>query len=348
MTLLNEAKKRRLNGHCDYTIVHRGHRNLPHLGAIEAKVTNKETLLQCIGESASIHFQRKINNMHNRIVYGIHSTGSIWKVVYINEGVVAVSKEFHLNAEHYVKEEFDLIYRLVIMLFIKQTTSIPVSTTTTISEAARTTIQPAAVTSAVTPTLAPAQETGSSTDSTQTTSQAGLLAIILPISLAIVVVGLVVLFVYHRKKYRKKAALDKFLENQKPVASSGDSVYGDAAPMLPAPNVPILDQAVWNVAIASPSPLPESPVVKPVPALTPGHESPVVQPAPALSPIPESPIVKPASVLSPETPIPSFREIRSSVQRSSVQRDSLYNAASASINPSSSISQIPVRLSYKE
>ncbi|KAJ3343286.1 tRNA methyltransferase, has a role in tRNA modification [Kappamyces sp. JEL0680] len=113
MTLLNKAKRRRLNGSCDYTIVHRGHRNLPHLVAIEAKVTNKETLLQCIGECASIHFRRKTNNRHNRIVHGIHSTGSIWKFVYINEeGVVAVSKEFHLNAEHYVKE-VDLIYRLV-------------------------------------------------------------------------------------------------------------------------------------------------------------------------------------------------------------------------------------------
>ena len=42
MTHLNEAKRRRLNGQCDYTIYHRGH--LPHLVAIEAKVsTNKET-----------------------------------------------------------------------------------------------------------------------------------------------------------------------------------------------------------------------------------------------------------------------------------------------------------------
>jgi hypothetical protein len=45
----NKTKRRRLNGFCDYTVCHRGHRNLPHLVAIEAKKTVKEALLQCIG-----------------------------------------------------------------------------------------------------------------------------------------------------------------------------------------------------------------------------------------------------------------------------------------------------------
>ena len=114
MILVNEVKKRRLNGNCDYTICHRGFRNLPHLVAIEAKVTNKETLLQCIGECASIHYRRKEAGMRNLCVYGIHSTGSIWKFVYIDEnGSLFVSKEYQLNPESYVKEGFDLIYRLV-------------------------------------------------------------------------------------------------------------------------------------------------------------------------------------------------------------------------------------------
>ena len=114
MTLVNEVKKRRLNGKCDYIICHRGHRKLPHLVAIEAKVTNKETLLQCIGECASIHYRRKESGMRNLEVYGIHSTGSIWKFVFIDEnGSVFVSKEYQLNPENYVKEGFDLIYRLV-------------------------------------------------------------------------------------------------------------------------------------------------------------------------------------------------------------------------------------------
>lgn len=114
MTLVNEAKKRRLNGKCDYTICHRGHRNLPHLVAIEAKVTNKETLLQCIGECASIHYRRTLAGMKNLCVYGIHSTGSFWNFVFIDEnGQLFVSKEYQLNPEHYVKEGFDIIYRLV-------------------------------------------------------------------------------------------------------------------------------------------------------------------------------------------------------------------------------------------
>jgi hypothetical protein len=52
--------------------------------------------------------------MENRKVYGIHSTGSVWKFVFVDqEGLVFVSKEFYLNAEHYVKDGFDEIYRLV-------------------------------------------------------------------------------------------------------------------------------------------------------------------------------------------------------------------------------------------
>jgi hypothetical protein len=114
MTLVNEAKRRRLNGNCDYTICHRGLRKLPHLVAIEAKVTNKETLLQCIGECASIHYCRKEAGMRNLQVYGIHSTGSFWKFVFIDgNGSLFVSKEYQLNPESYVKEGFDIIYRLV-------------------------------------------------------------------------------------------------------------------------------------------------------------------------------------------------------------------------------------------
>ncbi|KAI8903404.1 hypothetical protein EDD86DRAFT_99118 [Gorgonomyces haynaldii] len=114
MTLVNKEKKRRLNGNCDYTICHRGLRNLPHLVAIEAKVTNRETLLQCIGECASIHYRRKEAGMGNLKVYGIHSTGSIWKFVFIDEnGSLFVSKEYQMNPENYVKEGFDRIYRLV-------------------------------------------------------------------------------------------------------------------------------------------------------------------------------------------------------------------------------------------
>lgn len=114
MTLVNEVKKRRLNGRCGYTICHRGFRHLPHLVAIEAKVTNTQTMLQCIGECASIHYRRKQAGMPNRRVYGIHSTGSVWKFVYVSqEGVVYVSGEKHLNVNHYVEEDFNLIYRLV-------------------------------------------------------------------------------------------------------------------------------------------------------------------------------------------------------------------------------------------
>jgi hypothetical protein len=114
MTLVNETKRRRLSGKCDYTICHRGHRNFPHLVAIEAKMTNTETLLQCIGECASIHYRRKLARMKNLCVYGIHSTGSCWKFVFIDEdGSLFESREYFLNPERYVKEGFDLIYRLV-------------------------------------------------------------------------------------------------------------------------------------------------------------------------------------------------------------------------------------------
>ncbi|KAI8893338.1 hypothetical protein BC833DRAFT_608690 [Globomyces pollinis-pini] len=114
MTLVNEAKKRRLNGKCDYTICHRGLRNLPHLVVITAEVTNQETMLQCIGECASIYYCKKEAGMSNPKVYGIHSTGSVWKFIFIDgNGSFFISQEYYLNPENYVKEEFDLIYRLV-------------------------------------------------------------------------------------------------------------------------------------------------------------------------------------------------------------------------------------------
>jgi hypothetical protein len=139
MTLVNETKKRKLNGNCDYTICHRGLRNLPHLVAIEAKVTNKETLLQCIGECASIHYKRKEARMDNLEVYGIHSTGSIWKFVFIDEnGSLFVSKEYQLNAENYAKEGFDLVYRLVYYVVkkshINSPRTTPISSLTSINQ----------------------------------------------------------------------------------------------------------------------------------------------------------------------------------------------------------------------
>lgn len=114
MKLVNDAKKRKLNGKCDYTICHRGFSNLPHLVAIEAKMINTESILQCTGECASIHYERKLKKMANTMVYGIHSTGSSWIFIRINEeGQLFQSKTFTLNIEHYVKEQFDTIYQLV-------------------------------------------------------------------------------------------------------------------------------------------------------------------------------------------------------------------------------------------
>jgi hypothetical protein len=114
MKLTNESKRRRLNGSCDYTICHRGHRQLPHLVAIEAKKTVQEALLQCIGECASIHYRRKKDNLRNKSVYGIHSNGSSWYFIFIDErGNVFQSAEFRLNVSHYVENEVEAIYRLV-------------------------------------------------------------------------------------------------------------------------------------------------------------------------------------------------------------------------------------------
>ena len=126
MTLVNEKKSRGLKGWCDYTICHRGLRTQPHLIAIEAKMSNTETLLQCVGECASIHYSRKRKKMKNLCVYGIHSTGSAWKFVFIDEtGSLFVSKEYLLNSEVYVKEGFDHIYRLVYYVVKQSHTNSP-------------------------------------------------------------------------------------------------------------------------------------------------------------------------------------------------------------------------------
>lgn len=123
MKLQNDSKRRKLNGFCDYTVCHRGHRNLPHLVAIEAKKTVKEALLQCIGECASIHYRRKQvfyqhlmtlqDNKRHKAVYGIHSTGTSWYFIHVDEnGGVYQSQEYKLSMS-YVKEEVEMIYRLV-------------------------------------------------------------------------------------------------------------------------------------------------------------------------------------------------------------------------------------------
>ena len=79
-----------------------------------ASMMNMETMLQCIGESASIYYRKKQAGMPNRRVYGILSTGSVWKFVFVSqEGVVYVSADNFLNVNHYVEDSFNLIYRLV-------------------------------------------------------------------------------------------------------------------------------------------------------------------------------------------------------------------------------------------
>ena len=47
-------------------------------------------------------------------MYGFHSTGAYWKFVFIDEdGQLFVSGEFQMNAQNYVKNQCDLVYRLV-------------------------------------------------------------------------------------------------------------------------------------------------------------------------------------------------------------------------------------------
>lgn len=119
MMQVNEAKRRRLIGRCDYVICHRGSRNLPLLIVTEAKCWNTESRLQCIGECASIHYRKKQARMANCSVYGIISTGRNWEFVFINqEGLVSVSMEIPLSFMDSAVEGKDLqklrlIYRLV-------------------------------------------------------------------------------------------------------------------------------------------------------------------------------------------------------------------------------------------
>lgn len=56
-----------------------------------------------------------INSSFNLITLSVFILSDLmWKFVFVDqEGLVFVSKEFHLNAEHYVKDGFDEIYRLV-------------------------------------------------------------------------------------------------------------------------------------------------------------------------------------------------------------------------------------------
>ena len=121
MTLENEAKKRRLNGNCDYTICHRGQRCSPHLVIMQTEIASVESFLQCSAACASIRYRKTEAGLSNVEVYGIISSGSNWRFIIIREnGYLSVSIEYLLNIRTFIKEEFDLIYRLVHYV-VKQT-----------------------------------------------------------------------------------------------------------------------------------------------------------------------------------------------------------------------------------
>lgn len=129
LSVTNQAKRRKLTGQCDYTISHRGLENLPHLIAVEAKVTDGVTMGQVRGECAAIHYQRRINGNANLNVYGIHTTGVSWIFFHIDQdGQIFQSRSYPLNIYQYVEEEFNQIYRLVYYMVEKAHRSSPTST----------------------------------------------------------------------------------------------------------------------------------------------------------------------------------------------------------------------------
>ncbi|OAJ44100.1 hypothetical protein BDEG_27371 [Batrachochytrium dendrobatidis JEL423] len=75
-----------------------------HLVAIVAAITNRETLAM-IGECVSIHHHKKHAGMKDSRVYGIYSTSSFWKFVFIDKNETPSSlQKYYLNAKNYVKE----------------------------------------------------------------------------------------------------------------------------------------------------------------------------------------------------------------------------------------------------
>ena len=135
MAVVNETKRRKLNGQCDYSICHRLEKDYPHLIAIEAKIEGKDSKLQCIGECASIHYRRKMDKKENLCVYGIHSTGSKWSFIFIDEnGNVLVSKDYELALKTFDKKQFYTIYRLVYYVVQQSCINSPRSTPSGSSE----------------------------------------------------------------------------------------------------------------------------------------------------------------------------------------------------------------------
>lgn len=110
----NRDKRRRLNGQIDYSVCHRQNRDEPHLIVVEAKKDNISPTDQFFAECATVYYQRKLKHKPNLRAFGIHTTGSWWKFICIDQdGLVKESQDFRLNINTYVEKEVNDIYQHV-------------------------------------------------------------------------------------------------------------------------------------------------------------------------------------------------------------------------------------------
>lgn len=113
MKFVNEVKKRKLNGKCDYTICRRGHRIF--LTWLLLKLKWSTTNRYCsASENALLFITKEREICKSPLCMVFIQQGRPGYSFFINQdGVVYETQAFPLNIYHYVKGEFNLIYRLV-------------------------------------------------------------------------------------------------------------------------------------------------------------------------------------------------------------------------------------------
>ena len=125
--VVENGKKRRLNGKTDYTIGFGGvdldmfditPPNELHLVAVEAKCGLMEPdYWQCVAEAATLYKSRKDKGKKKLAVWGVCSDAVLWEFIHIDEkGLLYRSEKYTLDLHTYEEEKVFPIYRMMYYL----------------------------------------------------------------------------------------------------------------------------------------------------------------------------------------------------------------------------------------
>ena len=126
-SVVENGKRRRLNGKTDYTIGFGGEDldifditppNELHLVAVEAKCSlSASDYWQCVAETATLYKSRKDKEKNKLAVWGVCSDATLWEFIHIDQkGLLFRSDKYTLDLRTYDEEKIFPIYRMLYYL----------------------------------------------------------------------------------------------------------------------------------------------------------------------------------------------------------------------------------------